>query len=131
MERFYAAFVLREAIARLDRQRDAIIAALHANSVYDEHAEAKREEAVQNVETHFDEVIVFLKARARGEKTPEEEADDYDESNPFWAAAKRGYERQMAPRVDEEDGDWSTNEMVRTTGADAEMREMLEKLDQV
>lgn len=132
MEKFYATFVLREAIARLDAQRDAIIAATYANSVYEEHKEAKREEVIQNVERHFDQVIASLKAAARGETDPfEDEEDDFDESNPFWAAMRRNLDAQMdIPRADEDGDSFTVGELVETEQEANEIRTMLSNLDQ-
>jgi sugar phosphate isomerase/epimerase len=129
LERFYAAFVFREALDRLERQKDLIISALHANSVYDEHKEARRDEAVRNVEEQFADMARYLKRQAKG--MPEAEPDDgYDEDNPFWAAAKRGAEKMTAPRADEADDGVTAGELVEAELSAKEMKEMLESLDQ-
>lgn len=129
-ERFYTTFVAREIVERMERQRDMIIAALHANSVYDEHEEAKRDEAIASVEESFDAATEYVRARARGEPTQAELDDDYDPDDPFWRAAERGAERMDMPRSDEGAEEMTAGDIVDGQQSMEDVRAALAKLDQ-
>jgi hypothetical protein len=126
-ERFYAAFMLRTLVERLDRQRDAIVAALYGNSVFDEHAEAKRDESIQAVDDSFNQAIAYVRSHASGE--PDED-DGYDENDPFWVAAKRGVAEIEVPRSDEQDYDFTAGELVEEESEAKEMARLVAELDQ-
>jgi hypothetical protein len=126
MERFYAEFVLRTTVERLERQQDLIVASLHANGVYDEHREADRDQAIRAVEDAFRQATERLRAAANGE---DEDDDDYDESNPFWAAAERGVQRMGAPRADEGD-EGTARELVEGEASAEDVAAMIRNLDQ-
>ncbi len=125
-ERCYEAFMLREQVDRLDRQRDLIVASLHANSVFDEHKEADRQQAVRGVEQSFAQAVDYLYAVSSGEGVQEAEID---EDSAFWSAAKRGAEKLEMPRS-EGDPDATAEEAVEGERAMEEVREAWRAADQ-
>jgi hypothetical protein len=129
-ERFYNAFVVGEAVERMENLRDMIIAGLYANSVYDEHEEAKRDEAIQMIESSYSNAIDYLKARAAGEDTDEDESDDFDEDDPFWKPVARAEAALNAPRADEADMDVTAGEVVDGEAAAEDIRDIMKDLDQ-
>jgi len=89
-EKFYESFMKRKIVENLEGRKDQMIASLWANSNYDDD-KGTRQKAIEEIEENYQEVIVQVFEGAKAE--PEEEID---ESNPFWASAKKGQEKLFA-----------------------------------
>lgn len=84
--------VKRQARESIDAQKHQMIAALYANSAFDEDKKGpeERKKRIESFERHFDSAIEAI-------YHPERQAsNEIDWDNPFWAAAKRARERQKA-----------------------------------
>lgn len=79
----------RRVVEGLEGRKDQMIAALWANSNYDDD-KGTRQKAIEEIEANFQSVIsgVF----GEGNVGPEEEQID-EENNPFFASAKRGQKK--------------------------------------
>jgi len=84
----------RTLIEALERRKDGMIAALWANSNWDDKKNT-RQTAIEEIESNYKDVIHMILTGQR----PEEEK--IDKENPFFQAAERGMEKIHAPRNDE------------------------------
>jgi hypothetical protein len=91
-EVFYEAFVKAVVIESIERRKDAMIAALWANSNFDDDKGTRRN-AIEEIEANFQEAIDSV-----NNPMPE---NDIDMDNPFFNPALRGREKIEAPRNDE------------------------------
>lgn len=80
----------RQAVESIERQKVEMIAAIYANANYGSEDITK---AVEGLEKHFKEAIeaVYLPPSQRKRH---KEGKEPDWNNPFWAGAKRSYDRQ-------------------------------------
>lgn len=84
--------VKREARTAIETQKMHMVAALYANSAFDESNEGlkARSERIDTLEEAFDKAITLIyNPHAYDKETPE-----IDWDNPFWAAAKRAQQRR-------------------------------------
>jgi hypothetical protein len=86
-EKFYESFTKRRIIESLESRKDQMISALWANSNYDDD-KGTREKAINEIESNFNSVIASV---FEGKINQQEE--EIDESNPFFASAKKGQEK--------------------------------------
>ena len=79
--------VKREAKDAIETQKMHMVAALYANSAFDESTEGlkARTERIETLEEAFDKAITLI----YNPDAYEAEKPDVDWENPFWAAAKR------------------------------------------
>jgi hypothetical protein len=94
--------VKRQAVASIESQKYQMIAALYANSAFDESEEGikARAERIKGLEEHFTKAIELVyHPELHRDETPE-----IDWDNPFWAAAKRAQQRRMERFAGENDG---------------------------
>jgi len=91
----------RSLVETLERRKDAMIAALWANSNYDGEGEGKpspRPRAIEQIEENYDEAAEkILSGRLGQEEKTEEQEDKFG----FFAAGERGLKKVLAPRNDE------------------------------
>ena len=79
----------------LEKRKDGMIAALWANSNYDDDKGTRRN-AIEEIEGNFEEAVRTIMTGR-----PEEEEAEIDKDNPFFQAAERGLAKLEAPRNDE------------------------------
>jgi hypothetical protein len=88
----------RSLVEALEARKNAIIAALWANSNYDGEGEGKpspRPQAIEQIEENYANAVQKIR---RGRVEPEEDMrDDYG----FFAAGERGLKKVLTPRNDE------------------------------
>lgn len=86
--------VKREARAAIETQKMQMVAALYANSAFDESEEGlkARSERIDALEEAFDKAITLI----YDPDAYEHEKGDIDWDNPFWAAARRAQDRREA-----------------------------------
>jgi hypothetical protein len=79
----------RQAVNSIEAQKHQMIAALYANTNWDDEKN-DRNQRIKELEEHFKRAIelVYDPSLAEGEEI------DWD--NPFWAAAKRAYDKKLA-----------------------------------
>lgn len=109
----YSAMVKREAVKSIEAQKHQMIAALYANSAFEETEKAlkQREERIKGLEQHFNKAIEMV-------YHPElHQVQDIDWNNPFWAAAQRAKEQRMA-KFRGEDPESTVGEVVAAHGTD-------------
>jgi hypothetical protein len=86
--------VKRQTRESIEAQKHQMIAALYANSAFDENGKDGGEARIKRIksfEEHFNRAIEFV-------YNPERHArkeSDIDWNNPFWAAAKRAQQRRI------------------------------------
>lgn len=83
--------VKRESVKAIEEQKIHMISALYGNSAFDESDEGLRERAnrIKKLEEHFTKAIELV-------YNPElHKEKEIDWNNPFWAAAKRSYDRKL------------------------------------
>lgn len=78
----------QEAVKSIESQKHQMISALYANTNWDSEPE-KRTERIKELERHFSKAIELV----YDPKDQDEEEPDWN--NPFWAAAKRAYDRKL------------------------------------
>lgn len=94
----YGVFVKRHVIEGMERRRDGMIAALWANSNYDDD-KGTRSEAIASIEASYEEAMTIVRT---GRKHVEE--DDVDlHNNPFFAPAMQGAAQIETP-IEEHQG---------------------------
>lgn len=81
----------------MEKRRDAMIAALWANSNYDDD-KGTRTEVIADIEANYAKAMAIVKAGKKPEATPEEE--DELKSNPFFSKAMEGV-RAMDAVIDD------------------------------
>lgn len=86
--------VKREAKVAIETQKMHMVAALYANSAFDESEEGlkARKERIDTLEEAFDKAVTMI----YNPRAYEHEKGDVDWENPFWAAARRAQERREA-----------------------------------
>ena len=84
--------VKREARTAIETQKMHMVAALYANSAFDESEEGlrARSERIDTLEEAFDKAITLI----YNPDAYEAEKPDIDWDNPFWASAKRAQQRR-------------------------------------
>jgi hypothetical protein len=87
--------VKREARTAIETQKMHMVAALYANSAFDESEEGlkARGERIDTLEEAFDKAITLI---YNPHAYDDEKAQEIDWDNPFWAAAKRAQQRRQA-----------------------------------
>lgn len=93
-ERFYAAYLKRQAVEGLERRKDQMISSLWSNSNYDDD-KGTRKNAIEELEQHYEEATRLI---LHGPQVHEEEID---ENNPFFQPALRAAREIDTPRADE------------------------------
>lgn len=81
----------RQAVQSIEAQKHQMIASLYANSAFDESEEGlkARTQRIEGFEEHFNKAVELV-------YHPElHKTEEIDWTNPFWAAAKRAYDRQL------------------------------------
>lgn len=84
----------RQLVETLERRKEQMIAALWANSNFDDD-KGTRQNAIEEIEENFEEAMQTILHGGRDEE------EEIDKSNPFFAAAERGVAKLQAPRQDE------------------------------
>jgi low affinity Fe/Cu permease len=83
--------VKRQTVIGIEAQKHQLIAALYANSAFDESDKGieARKKRIQEIEKHFNKAVelVYHPELHQGKKI--------DWSNPFWAASQRARQRLM------------------------------------
>jgi hypothetical protein len=87
---FYKAMVQRKAIQSIEQQRNSIIAALYANSNWDQK-EVDRSGHIKKLTEQFNEAMELVYSTPEDVRRSREHEIDW--SNPFWQAAKRAQDR--------------------------------------
>lgn len=77
----------RKVVETLEARKDQMIASLWANSNYDDD-KGTRQKAIEEIEANFQSVVISV---FEGGDTDQQE--EIDESNPFFASAKKGQEK--------------------------------------
>lgn len=83
--------VKRQAVESIERQKIQMIAALYANSAFEDSDDniQIRAKRISDLEGHFNKAIELV-------YNPElHKQEEIDWTNPFWAAAKRSYDRKL------------------------------------
>lgn len=97
-EVMYEAFMKRSLLDSLDRRKDAMIAALWANSGFEGNEGAKnRSQIIEDIETQYDEAVRKIQIGIPEEEQEEKIAED----NPFFRPVKRAMAKLETPRNDE------------------------------
>ena len=82
----------RKLTETLERRKEMMIAALWANSGFEgQDGSNARREAIEELEEHYDNAVQNILLGTR-----QEQEDEIDKTNPFFAAAERGKKR-IAP----------------------------------
>lgn len=83
----------REARASIESQKHQMIAALYANSAFDESKDGTkaRAEQIKQIEKHFNRAIELV----YNPDLPSSDEKEIDWENPFWAAAKRAQQKRQ------------------------------------
>jgi hypothetical protein len=79
----------RQAVESIEAQKHAMVAAMYANGNMDGDDISK---AVESVEEHFQKTVKAIYGPPVQQQIRDKREPDWD--NPFWAAAKRSYEKQ-------------------------------------
>ena len=92
-EAFYAAFQKRLVVERLEERKDKMVAALWANSNYDDD-KGTRQKAIEEIEGNFNAAVdEIISGVPRDEKI--------DKDDPFFAPLKNQPEVEAVPKPDE------------------------------
>lgn len=90
----------RKLTETLEKRKEMMVAALWANSGFEGQEGANaRKASIQQLEEHYDEAVARIWSPTG--RLPEEEEEEIDEKNPFFAAAKKGMKEIEKPRNDE------------------------------
>lgn len=88
--------VKRQAVEDITRQKHLMVAALYSNSNWDDGKDT-RSRALKGIEESFNRAMEMV-------YDPPPEVEEIDWDNPFWAAAKRAYERKLALQDGQREG---------------------------
>lgn len=91
--------VKRQAAESMTRQKEAMMAALYSNPNWDQK-DAKRPEQIKEIEKFYSRAIELIYHPERAQ----EEGEEPDWNNPFWAAAKRSYDRMLELKKSQQAG---------------------------
>lgn len=100
-----------------------MIAALYANTNMD-MKENNRSERIKDLETHFNRAIEMIYNDGRNP-----DAEEIDWNNPFWAAARRAYQRKNI-EIEGAQGNNSVGEVLHNEGATIEAPQKKIEVDQ-
>jgi hypothetical protein len=84
--------VKRQARESIEKQKAQMIAALYANSAFDESKEGQkaRAERIKSIEKHFNRAIELI----YDPHSSDPDENEIDWNNPFWMAARRAKQRR-------------------------------------
>jgi hypothetical protein len=97
-ETLYATYVKRKQAEKLENQEMLMMAAIWANSNYDDPEKNPRKHFVEQLEADAEKKL----AKIYGIDTEPEEAE-IDKDNPFWAAMYRGLEKMHGTAIPTKD----------------------------
>jgi hypothetical protein len=92
-EAFYESYLKRAILESLDNRKSSMIAALWANSNYDDD-KGSRKRAIEEIEENFAEVVQSI-------VDPGSQEAEIDPDNPFFNESARSKQKLEAPRNDE------------------------------
>ncbi len=97
-ETLYATYVKRKQAEKLENQEMLMVAAVWANSNYDDPEKNPRKQFIDQLEQDSE----YKLATIYGMATPEEQFE-IDKKDPFWAAMYRGLEKQHGTAIPTKD----------------------------
>ncbi len=87
----YAAMLKRQAAEQIEQQKISMVAAMYANGNLGGDELTK---AVEGLEKHYKEAMELVYPKPGAAKRKRGQEPDWE--NPFWAGAKRSYDKQKA-----------------------------------